>query len=55
MIVERDVIGEASPITLAVLTVEAFEGKEKASKLLCELIGELEKVFLQRQAEGTPT
>jgi len=38
-----------SPITEAVLTVDAFYGREKAVALLCELIAELEKAYRARE------
>lgn len=41
-----------SPITEAVLTVEALEGREKASALLCEFIAELERVYRARGIQG---
>ena len=40
-----------SPITMAVLTVEAVDGKEAASKLLVELIEELTRVFAARDSQ----
>jgi len=39
-----------SPITFAVLTVEAVDGKESASKLLVELIEELTRIFQARES-----
>lgn len=40
-----------SPITEAVLTVDAVHGPEEAVKLLCELIGELERAFDVRDSK----
>ena len=40
-----------SPIIMAVLTVEAVDGKEAAAKLLVELLEELARVYQAREAK----
>lgn len=41
-----------SPITEAVLTVEAFQGKDAAATLLVELIKELTRVYQMRESSN---
>ncbi len=42
---------DMSPVTFAVLTVEAVDGKEAAVKLIVELLDELARVYQMREIQ----